>query len=100
MGQQYPYSTRWENTIVPNIHLLEIEPVSYYYVFIKTLNLSNMKYILGYLNQYSPKKYIKGSMGQQYILYKMGGGNAVVLYIYGSRAVPLLFWDHQDTESE
>ena len=67
MGQQYPYSTRWENTIVPIIHFLELEPGSYYYMFTKTLNLNNVKYILGYLNQYPPIKYIKGSMGNRYL---------------------------------
>ena len=35
---------------------MEIDPFLYYFVITKTLNLSNMKYKLTYLNQYLQKK--------------------------------------------
>ena len=34
------------------------------------------------------------------ILYKMGENIVVVLHIYGTRAIFLIFCDHQDTELE
>ena len=50
MGQQYIYSTIWENNIATILHFLDLEPFPYYYVFTKTLNLSNIKYISAYFN--------------------------------------------------
>ena len=49
--------------IAASLHLLELEPFSYYFVFTKILNLSNVKYILAYIKQYSPSNNdTKGSM--------------------------------------
>ena len=56
MGQQYPYSIIWEKNIVEILYFLEIEPFPYYIVFAKTLNMTNVKYIFAYLNEYSPIK--------------------------------------------
>ena len=38
---------------------MELEPFFYYFEITKTLNISNVKYILAYLNQYSPIKTAK-----------------------------------------
>ena len=38
--------------IVAILHFLELDPFSYYSMFTQTLNMSNLKYILAYLNQY------------------------------------------------
>ena len=43
---------------------MELEPFLYYLVFTKTPNLSHVKWKLVYLDQYSPRNYIKGSMGK------------------------------------
>ena len=49
---------------------VELEPFFYYFVITKTLNMSHVKFILAYLNQYSPMKIcIKRSMGQQYTYF-------------------------------
>ena len=34
------------------------------------------------------------------ITHKMGGNIVAILHNYGARAIVLLFYDHQDTESE
>ena len=52
MGQLYTYRTRWVKTIVAIIYFMKLKPLSYNYVTTKTTNLSNVKYILAYLNQY------------------------------------------------
>ena len=58
--------------------------------------MSNVKYILAYLNQYSTGV----SMGKQYLHSTIGKKNIVlILYIYGARAIFLLLYDHQDTAS-
>ena len=44
---------------------------------------------------------IKGVMGQRYPYSTIREQNIVaILRIYGARSIILLFWDHQDTESE
>ena len=46
-------------------------------------------------------KDIKGSVEQQYLYYTRQDKNIlVVLHIYEDSAIILLFFDHQDTESE
>ena len=67
----------------------------------KTPNLSHVKYILVYINQYPPIKNTKGSLGHPdpYSI-KWGGNIAVILHIYGARAISLLFCVHQDFESD
>ena len=48
-----------------------------------------------------PLKIIKGSMGQLYPCSTIWDKDIVaILNIYGSRAIFLLFCDHQDNESE
>ena len=55
------------------LNILGLEPFFYYYVFNKTLNLSNVKYILAYITQYSPRKIYKRLYGKTIlVLYKMG----------------------------
>ena len=50
---------------------------------------------------FTQKKYKKGSMGQLYPYYTRWEKNiVVVICIYGARAIFLLLFDHQDTESE
>ena len=54
--------------------------------------MSNVIYILAYVNQYSPRKIMKGSMGQQYPYSTSWGGNIVVIpHIFGAKVVLLLF---------
>ena len=49
------------------------EPFSYYFVFTKTLNLSNKKYKFGYINKYLPiKKYWRLNRSMISIIYNMG----------------------------
>ena len=73
MEKRYPYSTRLEENILAILHFWELEPFSYYFVFTKTLNLSNVKYIFAYIHQYSPIKIYQNIYGTTiYILYKMG----------------------------
>ena len=80
---------------------MEVEPFSYYFVFTMTLNLGNIIYILAYINQYSPIKIYQRLYGTTIsILYMMGDNIVVILHIYGTIAIFLLFCDHQDTESE
>ena len=45
---------------------MDLEPLFYYFVIAKTPNMSKIKWEWSYLNQYSLKKNIKGSMGQRY----------------------------------
>ena len=56
MVQQYPYSTRWEKIVVVILHVYELQPSFYYFVFTKPLNLSNVQYLLAYISQYSSIK--------------------------------------------
>ena len=47
------------------------------------------------------EKEIKGYMGQRYPYPKIWVKNImVVIHIYGARVIFVLFYDHQDTESE
>ena len=44
---------------------------------------------------------IEGSMGKHYPYYKGWEKNIVeIIHIYGAKSIFLLFYDHQDTESE
>ena len=43
MGQLYPYYKELEENIVATMNFLELDRPSYYYVFTKTLDLSNVK---------------------------------------------------------
>ena len=70
-------------------------------MIIKTPNLRHVKYILAYINQYSPIKNTKGSIGQRYPYSTRKEINIVyIIYIYRARAIFLIFCVHQDTESE
>ena len=80
---------------------MELDPFFYYFVSTKTLNLSNLKYKLVYLDQNSPIKNIKVSMGQQNLYFEIWEKYIVEsLHIYGAGAILLLFCDHQYTESK
>ena len=80
---------------------MELEPFSYYFVITKTLNLNNEKYKLVYLEKYYQKKNRQRPYWTTLsMIYKMVKENVVILHIYGSRAIFLLFCDPQDTESE
>ena len=43
MVQRYPYSTRWENNIVANIHIYGAGAIFYSFMITKTLNLNKEK---------------------------------------------------------
>ena len=75
---------------------MELEPFFYYFVITKTLNLSNEKWKLVYLDQYSRIKYIKGYMRQWYPHHTIRKKNIVaILHIYWARAIFLLFYDNR-----
>ena len=44
MGQLYPYSEIWEETIVAILHNYGAKAISYYSVITKTPYISNIKY--------------------------------------------------------
>ena len=69
MGQISPYSKIWKKHIWQLFMFVQLEPLCYYFLITKTLNMSNVKYKLAYLNQDSPRIVIKCSMGQQYQYY-------------------------------
>ena len=84
MGKPDSYSKRWVKNIGGIIQFLELEQFSYYYLFAKTLNLVHVKFILAYLNQYSPIKNIKGSTGGNIHTLEYGWkycGNSSYLWI-------------------
>ena len=66
---------------------MEIDPFLYYFVITETLNLSNMKYKLTYLNQYLLKKN-KGSLWPGY-QYSTIWEEIIVIIIhnYGAKAI-------------
>ena len=43
MGQLYTYSTIWEKNVVLILHIHGARDVFYYFVIVKTPNLSNVK---------------------------------------------------------
>ena len=51
MEQQYPYSTKWVKMFWYFFIFMELYPFSYYYKFTETLNLSNKKWKLVYLEK-------------------------------------------------
>ena len=63
--------------------------------------MSNEEWILMRLDQYSPKKIPKGSVGQQYP-YSTRSERTImsILHIYGALDIILLFCDKQDTETQ
>ena len=74
---------------------MELEPFFYYFVITKKLNLSNEKWKLVYLDQYSRIKYIKGYMRQWYPHHTIRKKNIVaILHIHGARAIFLLLYDN------
>ena len=80
---------------------MDLEPFFYYFVFTKTLNLSNEKCILPSRSQYSPiniyqRIYVTGIVN----LYNMGSNILVTIHINGTRSNLLLFCVHQDTDTE
>ena len=80
MGQWYPYSTIWEKNIAIIIHISGAWAIFYYYVITIFLlfcihqdtSLSNEKWKLVYINQYSPRKRHSIYRTSIFILYKMG----------------------------
>ena len=80
---------------------MELEPFPYNIVITKTLNLSNKKYILAYMDQYAPRNnYQMLYVTKRFILYNTAELIVVNLYISEARAIFLLLCDHQDTELE
>ena len=59
MGQRYPYTARWVKKIWSFFIFMKLEPFSYYFVITETLNLSNYKWKLVQLDQYSTIKISK-----------------------------------------
>ena len=67
----------------------------------KTLKKSNGEYKLAHFNLHSPIKiYQKIYETMISILDKMGENTVEILHIYVTRAIYILFYDDQDTESE
>ena len=79
---------------------MELQPFSYYFVFTKTLNLSNEIQKLAYLDQYSSIVNTKGCMGHGCLYYTIWEVNCVNYSYFGNRAICLLFFVHKDTKSE
>ena len=83
------------------INIYGARVVSHYFMITKTPNLSNVKLKLVCLDQYSPIKIYKLYGTKIYTLHNMGAKNiALLIHIYGAKAIFFLFCDHQDTEYE
>ena len=101
MGQIIPYYTKWVHNIVEVLTFWELQPFPEYFVITKIPNMSNLINILAYINQYSARKIMKGSMRQRYPYTTRWVKNIVVIpIIYGFKVVILIFYYHQDTEYE
>ena len=100
MGQRYPYPARWEKILWYLFIFMEIEPLFYYFMITKMVNLSHENRNWCSWTNIHPEN-IQGYTEQRYIYSTRWQKNIVViLHIYGARAILLLFCDHKDTESE
>ena len=91
VGQQFPYSIKWVTTILTTIHSFGARTIFYYFMIIKTMNLSHKEWILVWLVQYSPPKKLYGITMS--ILHKMGAtyyGKST--YLWSFRQYPTILW--------
>ena len=83
------------------LHIYWSRAIFFFFVAINTLNLSNDKWKLAYINLYSPKNIFQRLFETSiYIIFNMGGDIVANIHFYGDRAIFLLFCGHQDTKSE
>ena len=75
---------------------MELQPFLCYSVITKGLNLSDEKYKLVYMDQYKHRKTPKDRWDNKTHTLQEGGK----YYIYEGGSIFLIFYDHQDTESE
>ena len=67
---------------------MQIKPLLSYFLINMTLHMSSKKYIFTYLNQYSPRKNSKVSMGQPYPYSTIWKKNIMlILHIYWTRTI-------------
>ena len=63
--------TLWEGKFRQFLIFMELEPFTSYFIFTKTLNLSNEKLEFFYLDQYPPRKERTPFGTRMYIFYKV-----------------------------
>ena len=93
----FPSSTiQKKNVLILNIS--GARAIFYYFVFTKTLNMSNQKWKLVYLEKYPPiarprvtQEKTKGSMRQGCPSSTRREKNVVILYLYGAREILYYF---------
>ena len=101
MVQQYPYPTIWVKNIVAIMHISVARAICILFVDHQDTESESREIEIGVAGPIFTEKNIKGSMGQTYPYSTRWKQNIVsILNIYEARAILLLFFYHQDTESE
>ena len=87
--------------IIVIIHTFGAISIFYYFIITQRINMSNEELIFVWRKQYSSRKALKCSVGQQYPYSTRWEQNIVsILHIYGARAILLIFCDCQETGLE
>ena len=101
MGQQYPHFTRWEKNIVEILHIYGARAILLLFYNNQDTEYKSHEIEIIVSWPISNQTHTKGSMVQQYTYSTVWEQNIVgIMFIYGARAIFLLFCYHKDIESE